>query len=305
MFLEKIKKLGEEWGVHFSSMEAVAKESLLYGMRLIKTPGRLKKELKKVGIDSTLATPMWSGNAYLLITLPKVLFNRNIPIPSVADLLFAQKVLNEEQLFILKNRYENIPSISTGDILTNATSYVRKQSKKGRFLPFFDSMYESTKDVEQDLLEETLKVINKELTNFRTHRPEDMNKYISNCLGKKAKTYFKSRSPRMFKAEIETPEELEKIVEKSQSIEPVHQTLEIRQDLQKMLPKEHYKAISLLMGFASEQEQKEFDVFLANQGKRVEMLTPRKLKTHIEKHIGKEIFTSLKEHKDLIKYLKA
>ena len=308
MFLKKIKRLGDEWGVAFCDLEGVARESLRYGMRLTRTPGQLKRELKAVGIDSTLATPMWSGNAYLLIQVPRALFTRKKAAAiDPEDMRFIRRVLTPEDRKILRERFRNLPDFTSCEILGHTVSYVRNQSRRGRFLPFFDSMYESTDDVEHDLIEETLKIINKEMTNFRTHEPEDIKKYIQNCMGKKAKTYFRSRSPKMFKSRIETPEDFDRIVETHRAEEFTpndYESHEVAHDLSKLLPRAHYRAISLLMGFASEAEQQQFDEFLQRTGQNPLELTPKKLKVQIERHLGCEVFDALRQHPDLVKYLK-
>jgi hypothetical protein len=311
MFMERIRQLAVEWGKSPEDLNQVARESLLYGMRLNTKPTQLKKELKRVGIDSTIATPRWSGTYYLLICLPQVLTDRKKKIPSLEDYLFAKTVLAPDQLDQLTQNLKKIPDVSRHEIVAGLMKKTIKfESRRGRFLPRFDRMYENDKDVKQDLLCEALAIMNKEWCNFQ--RPDDaqeIHNYISHCVKGKTATYLKSCSPRMKRAKLDEPGALENIIDK-QSIQERNlfdadeQSTVLKEDLRSMLPYDSFQAVALLMNFAEDAEEQRFQSFLRSKGHSRIGLSYTRLKMYIERYMGTSIFLEIRKSEKLESYLR-
>jgi hypothetical protein len=307
MFLEKIKKIGDDWGRSSEEMQDVACQSLLYGMRITRSPGDLKRELKKVKIDSTLAKPLWSGNSYLLLTLPLVLVDRKKKIPNLEDFLFAKKVLGRKNLKELRMKVKNLPKIPAQEILQLLLPSIKQQAGRGRFLPQFDSMHGKLKDIEQDLMKEAIEVMNKEMMNFKNTKDlDEIVKYLSYCLKRKTDTYLKQHTPKLLKARIDDEQSFDKLVETKRSEEIFDiatDDCEFRQDLRKVLSRNGYKAVSLLMNFADADVEQDFQMQLSALGFTRENIKMKKLKTLIEKYIGYEVFDAVKHSPKLKEYL--
>lgn len=311
MFLSKIRKLGLEWGLGLSGLEGVARESLRYGMRLVKTPGLLKRELKQVGIDSTLATPLWSGNFYLLLTLPSMMVGEMSVLPEYQeDFEFAQSVLKEEDFAVLRERINKLPTATRDQIFQNLLPRIRRKRKKGNFLPYFDRAKEAG-DIEQDLIEESLKILNKEMTNFRTDDLERNVNYLDSCLGNKTNTYLKRNTPTMTKVLMENEAELNRFLDENNSEDPEQfrvedsRVVEFTKDLKKILQPNQFRAVMLLIGAAQPAEQDQFDAFLTQSGFDRHQLSPTQLKSQIELFVGdREVFERIREHLELQLYLR-
>jgi hypothetical protein len=307
MFLEKIKKIADDWGKSSEEMQDVARESLLYGMRITRTPGNLKRELKKVKIDSTLAKPLWSGNSYLLLTLPVVLTDRKKKIPNLEDFLFARKVLGKKNIRQLKTKVKNLPSITAQEIFQRLMPSIKKRAWRGSFLPRFDSMHGTIKDIEHDLMKEAIEVMNKEMMNFKN--PKDLDSiedYLSYCFDRKLDTYLKQHKPRLLKARIDDEKAFDKIVEAKRSediFDLATEDCEFRQDLRKILSRNGYKAVSLLMNFADELDELAFGQYLQPLGFTRENIPAKKLKITIEKFIGYDVFDAVRNSPRLKEYL--
>jgi hypothetical protein len=310
MFMERIRRLAIEWGKAPHQMECVAKESLLYGMRLIKRPKQLKDRLKALGVDSKLATPLWSGNFYLLQVLPQVMCDPRKKIPCLEDYLFARKILKTADLKILQERLANLPSLSRDEIVGQLfKGAIKRQSYRGRFLPEFDRMHEHRIDIQQDLTCEALAILNKEWTNFKTTDPEEIANYLSYCVKQKTNTYLDNRSPRMLRSKIDDEEALEKVVHQSYAsnaleIDADQTTVVLREDLRKMLSPVAFQGVALLLNFAEEPHEIQFRQFLERKGMKRDGLSYAKLKTHIERHLGAKVFREMKSSKLLVNYLR-
>jgi len=309
MFMKRIRQLAIEWGKAPHEMECVARESLLYGMRLVTRPTRLKSELKKIGIDSKLATPLWSGNFYLLQILPTVLLDKKKKIPSLEDFQFARKVLKKFDLKLLEARVKNLSGLCRDEMLAKLLKTATlQQSYRGRFLPKFDRMHEHKHDIQHDLACETLAIINKEWTNFKTNDPNEIQGYLSYCLKNKANTYLENRAPKLHRAEMEDDEALDRAAHQRQSLDCNldldHSTVILRTDLQKILSPQAYRGISLLLNFARKPDEHEFLQFLQAKGLKRDGLSYSKLKVHIERHLGVKVFQEMKTTPQLVEYLR-
>lgn len=306
MFLHKIEKLATDWSKQQPEMESVARESLLYGMRLVRHPSALKKELKKANISSLLAKPLWSGNAYLLHVLPEVLCDRKKKIPCLPDLLFARKVLSEAHLKELRECRKKRCKIPTDELFETMLPKIKQQTWRGRFIPQFDAMNENLKDIEHDLIVEALVVMNKEMSNFRTDNKEEIANYLSFCLKSKSDTYLKRHKPKAIKARIEA-EDFERIVHQERMQDSIADVdfsqVELQQDLKKVLDRTSYRAISLLMQFADDDDRRGFARYLKGRNIKDEWTTQAQLKTHIEKYLGKTVFSDITHNPFLKKFL--
>jgi len=308
MLLEKIRRLALEWGKTPQALEAVARESLLYGMRIETKPKNLKLELKRVGIDSKLATPLWSGDYYLLLVLPQVLINKKIKIPCLEDLQFAKRILKRAHLSALKQRFKNLPSTTREEVFKKILPIIKKESYRGRYLTQFDYMYEKKEDIQQDIICKALTILNKEWTHFNTSDPDKITNYLSYCIARKTNTYLASTSPKMRRAHVEDEEDLEILVnhhlDKDFESDDIKSTHQLRNDLSRMLPPRTFKAVSLLLGFADPKHETKFEKSLRARGLRRQQLSCSKLKLLIERHLGIEVFSDLKQSLDLRQYLR-
>lgn len=305
MFLDKIQKLAEDWQKHPDQLESVAKESLLYGMRLVRNPSPLKKELRKVKISSLIAKPLWSGNAYLLITLPEVLCNRKKKIPCLNDFLYARKILTDSQLKEIRSRVKNICKIPRDKLIKDLIPGVKRSAWSGRFLPQFDGMFENIKDVEQDLIVEALTVVNKEISNFKSNDPGEISKYLSYCADKKAKTYLKQKTPKQLKARLEQAE-FDLVVHTHRAEEEqdnCFSNVDIKKDLKKLLSSRVYLGVALFMGFAEQKDKEAFDNYLKLKNIKRAWIAPAQLKLHIEKFLGGPVFQLAESNQTLKKFL--
>lgn len=307
MFMNKIRKMSQDLSLAMSTLDKVARESLLYGMKLTRTPGPLKTELKAVNADSTIATDTWRGNAYLLLTLPKVLTDRKRKIPCLEDLIYVRTVLTAEHYEILHKRVQNVPTMTTEEIFNMMTREIRQNSWKGRFLPQFDSMFGTLKDVEQDVMAITLSIINQEFNNFNSHAPEDIKKYVGYCIGKKSATHITAHAPRMKKVIVEDQDELEHVMDMNQgdddtSQDPIH-NFEFKRDIERLLPKPQRDAVFLILGMEDAKLSKHFGNFLERHGKKKDDLSPFQLRNYVSKYLDVDIVQILRENKDLCGYL--
>jgi len=313
MFIEKIEQLARDWGKSLSEMDEIMTASLRYGMRLDRHPGKLKRELKKLKIDSTIATPLWSGNAYLLITMPSVLVNKKKKIPCLADFIYARKVLKKEDFSELKSKVKNLPPMSPHDILKGMFPAIKRQAySRGRFLPQFDRMYGGIEDIQQDLFVEAAAVVNKQIMNLKTHNIDDIMKYMGFCFKKKSDTYLRANAPKARRVRVEEDKIFEDMVheKKKSNGEDYETALELNQkevthDLESLLSKEAYLGVGLLMNFAPEPELNKFEQFLESSGIKRQTLSTTQTKRWIEKYLGKgDLFTQLQQSKSLLAYLK-
>lgn len=313
MFLEKISRLAGDWGKQVAEMEEIAKASLRYGMRLDKHPGKLKRELKKLKIDSTLATPLWSGNAYMLITMPQVIVDKRRKIPSLEDFNFAKRVLDKKDLKELKSKIRNLPKFSSHEILDRMIPAIKRQAySRGRFLPQFDRMYGGIEDIQQDLFVEAASIVNKQITNLKTHNIDDIMKYMGFCFKKKSDTYLRANAPKSKRIQIEKDKMFEDLIHEHKVNEGADLdsivgigAKEFAYDLRKILNDEAFRAVGILMGFSSEEDSNGFEVFLSQAGVKRSEINNTQLKKQIEKYIGKsDIFNSMQRSKALMGYLK-
>jgi hypothetical protein len=305
MFLQKINRLATDWNRHPQELDLVARESLLYGMRLTRHPSALKRELKKVKIDSLIARPLWSGNAYLLHVLPEVLCNKKKKIPCLEDFLFARKVIQREHLKELRARRKNMCKIPFEDLFKALMPGVKRQAWRGRFIPQFDAMNENLKDIEQDIVVRTLEVLNKEITNFKSKNKEEILAYLGFCVKGKSDTYLKQRTPKQIKARIE-PEDFDRIVHQARQDEAGESEfadVDFKKDLQAVLSIKVYRGVALLMNFAEPTDTRKFDRYLRNKNIKMEWLTQSQLKIHIEKYIGAPVFERAFENSTLKEFL--
>lgn len=305
MFLQKIHRLASDWDRSPQVLDAVARESLLYGMRLVRHPSALKKELKKVKICSRIAKPLWSGNAYLLHTLPEVMCNKKQKIPCLEDFLFARKVLSREHLKELRIRRKNRCKIPRQELFDGVLTNIKRGAWKGRFLPKFDAMYENLSDVEQDLVVRALEVMNKEVTNFKTKSKEEVVNYLGYCVNKKVATYLKQAAPKAIKARVEA-EDFDRVVHQARAEENSHSQLEeaeFRNDLKKVVPPKVYRGIALLMQFADAADTRQFKNYLKERSLNRSTLTHVQLKAHIEKYLECSIFNKAMENQALREFL--
>lgn len=318
MFLNKIRKMAKELGKDVAELTGVARECLLYGMNITRTPGALKREIKKLGTGKCSAdlqeysksvTKEWSGNAYLRMVLPRLLTNRKEKIPDLEDFLFVRQFLTQKHYDELMKQVQNLPELSVDQIIHNILPDVKKVAWKGRFLPQCDQKHGSLKDVEQDLVSRAMIIVNKEFMNFNTTNPDDIYKYVSYCMTRKAKTHFKSEAPRMSLLKVETPQELEQI--QSQSVLPLSETnpedaltsIEFRQDIEKLLPKKQRDAVFLLLDMAEPPLSKKFESFLSRKGKDKSTLTPVQLKKYIASFLDVDVFETLQNSEQFRQYL--
>ncbi len=304
MFIEKIRKLSQDLGVSYCKMQDVKLQSLLYGMKLVKKPGALKRALRKVGADSKQATPMWNGNAYLLLTLPRILVDRKTKIINLEDYQFAKKHLTPEQLRELHTRVQNIPDITPEQILEGIKDNLTRRAYASRFLPTFDPMHEMG-DIRRDMMCEALTVINKEMTNFRTHNPEEIYKYIGYCFDGKSKTYVKAKAPRWQRVGYEDALSAEDSALAGEEC-VAETTVEFMQDMQKLLSDKERLAVLLLLDQADERMTRKFSDYLSTKGRERAALSPVLLKKHITGFVGDaEVFDRLQQNQDFHQYLRA
>ena len=309
MLMEKVRKLAVEWGKTPNALNAVARESLLYGMRIETKPGRLKQELRKVGIDSKIATPLWSGDYYLLLGLPQVLIDPKAKIPCLEDYQFAKSVLRPDEIAALRERFKNVPQVSREEIFKKLLPVIKNKSYRGRFLPQFDQMHEKRGDVLHDLICEALAIMNKEWTEFRNpKRSEEIIQYLSFCVSSKTNTYLKAAAPKMKKARVEDAGELEALINQQRSddleINDSENTSQLKEDLKRLLPTPAYNAVALLLNFADPDLERGFEQSLVEHGLKRQKLPPMKLKNMIERHLKIKVFEDLKNSKELGKYLR-
>lgn len=306
MFLQKIKKLAIEWSCPLDSLTEVATQSLFYGMGLVRTPSPLKKELRKVKIDTRLAKPLWSGNAYLLSTLPQVLCDKKKKIVCLEDFHFARKVLSTKHLGLLQKKLNNQCDISREDLIKELMPEVRRRSAKGRFLLHFDRKFSKSQDIEHDLVVRTLEIVNKEYCNFKSKNREDIIKYLTYCLRKKAATYLKEQAPKMQRVFISEDTHLEQIVHDELELNFVEQDfsmLEMKEDLKRILSPKVYRGIALLGGFPDIVDHKGFDFYLSQKNRTRANLNQTQLKNHIEKYLNYPIFEKVFESDKLRNFL--
>lgn len=307
MFLQKLSKLATDWGKQPSDMEAIARESLLYGMRIQRTPGRLKMALKQQKIDSKLATPMWSGNAYLLLTLPKVLVDKKRKIPCLEDYLYARTILKKQDMKDFRRKVKALPDMERDEILKRMLPQIRRRSRAARFIPMFDPATEM-RDIEHDLIAEMLKVINKEMTNLRSKDIKSIETYFGYCFDSKLDTYLKSNTPDARRAYTEDEQALDRLLESARQNEVEQYELTDRMtidDLKELLTWEQFEAVGLLLSVPGTESSGEFNQYLAKQSLDPETLSTGKLKYHIQRFLqAPEVFQELKEHPELQEYLR-
>lgn len=183
---------------------------------------------------------------------------------------------------------------------------IKHQTWRGRFIPQFDAMNENLKDIEHDLIVESLVILNKEMSNFRSNDKEEISNYLSYCLKSKADTYLKQHKPKAIKARIE-PEDFERVVHNDRMQDSMADVdfseVEFRQDLQKFLAPKVYRGISLLMQFASPEDMRGFDRYLVTRNIKSEWITQTQLKHHIEKYVGCSVFSEVAENPMLKNFL--
>lgn len=304
MFISKIEKIAADLGKNFSDLQDVAREALLYGMNLVKTPGALKKAMKRIGDDSKEATTRWSGNAYLLVELPMALVQKRHKISDLEDFKFARAVLERAHYKELRQRVRNIPDITIEQIMHELMPEVRKRARSGRFLTQFDRMHGNIHDIEQDITDKTLVVINKEFMKFNSHATEDISKYISYCLGRKSKTYLRSKKPRMTMVRVEDHQDMERLMDDQAEIErdPIHD-LEFKRDIRNFLSEPQRDAVLLFLGMAESELKDRFENFLTGHGKKTADLSQAHLKRYIALFLGIDVFALLQQNQELKEYL--
>lgn len=315
MFLTKIQKLSEDFSMTLveekkNAVITLAREAMLYGMKLERKPIKLKRQLKKCGLDPATATQHWSGNHHLLVNLPNELSHSKRKILNLEDFLFARRALTPEWRKELRKRVENTPTIDREAILKKLIPQVKKRVHKGRFLGRFDPMYQAghNGDIEQDLMVEVVAILNREWHNFNTTNEDDIVKYIGYCFERKGDTYLRSRAPKSFRMDYEDQNHFEKTIEQThQELDGTDATNEgiLAGDLKNILPEHLFKAVSLLMGFASTGLENQFNEFLVSRGKTRRGLTPTQFKIAIEDFCGRSVFSEMKTYPELISYLTA
>ena len=304
MFLEKCRAVSEDRLGREDFLE-LAREALLYGMRLERHPGRLKGVLKRNGFDSTTATSTWTGTYYLMQTLPQVLRDRKRKIPCLADFRFCLLVLSPEHKVALAARVDNLPTLTPSELLADLMPQIKSRAYRGRFLSMFDSMYDR-RDVEQDLVSKALTIMNREWGNLRSHAPEDIFKYIGFCFDQKTKTYLTHSAPRAFREDMEDQAEMDRTVEQSGLNDPeVRQWTAVeRDDLENILTPQQNRAVLLLTGEASAAEVARFKQFIESQGVDFTSLRGRGLEQQIEKFCGRPVWDELKRSTKFEEYLR-
>jgi hypothetical protein len=305
MFLQKINQLATDWGKSNGELHDVARESLLYGMRLTRYPSMLKRELRRVRIDSLIAKPLWSGNAYLLLELPEVLTNKRKKIPCLADFHFARKNLSKKQLVELKKQVKMKCSIPREELFRELMVNIKNLSWRGRFLPQHDGMYENLKDIESDLAIRAMEIINREFSNFRNQNREQIVAYLGYCLKSKYDTFLKQESPKMLKARIE-PEDFDRIVHDKLAGEESnmeHVDLDFKEDLKKMLQPKIYRGVAILLGFEDIIDQRGFAKYLKDKSLELRNLNQSQFKSHIEKYLGVPVFEKAMQNDKLKQFL--
>ena len=310
MFLRKLDALAEEWGKKSDDMQEIQKESLLYAMRLKTTPTGLKNALRKEQLDTKVATPMWSGNAYLLLKLPEVLTNPKSKIPCLEDFLYARKVLGQKQIGTLKRKIKSIPNtIDREKFLSSMMPLMRSKAYCARFLSMLDPSVEKG-DIQQDLAVEMLKIVNKELTNLKTKDKEAIERYFKNCFNQKAKTYVGKKKIKNFRVTVENDAEMEALIQ-SQQVEEVQWATRladpiVQRDLRDMLTWEQAEAFWLLMGLPGADRADEFAAFLTEQKLNREQIPIGQLKRQIQRFLdAPDVFDELMEHPDMRGYFQA
>jgi hypothetical protein len=305
MFLQKIDRLASDWCINKTEIESVARESLLYGMRLVRHPSALKRELRKLRISSLIAKPLWSGNAYLLHVLPDVLCDPKKKIPCLDDYHFARRILTRAHLREIKKRRKNLCKITPELLFKDLLPKIKSQAWRGRFIPQFDRMNENLKDIEQDLAVRALEVVNKEVTNFKTQDKDKIKNYLEYCVTKKADTYLGERTPRQIRARIE-PEAFDRVVHQARQEEhgdTDFSEVEFKNDLKSVLSVKVYRGVALLMNFAEAKDAGRFDRYLHERNIKLKWLTQTQLKLHIEKFLGAPVFEKVTDNLDLKQFL--
>jgi len=308
LFLRKLEALASEWGKKSEEMEEIRKESLLYGMRLKTTPTGLKNALRKGKLDTKVATPLWSGNAYLLLSLPKVLTNPKSKIPCLEDFIYAKSVLEAQQIGTLKKKIDNIPpEVDRDQFLKKMMPFMKRKAYRARFLSMLDPSIEKD-DIQQDMMIEMLRIFNKEITNLNTHKSEGIEKYFINCFSQKVKTYLGKTKPKQFRMMVETEIELECLLESGHQkeeatwLDKFYDPL-VQQDLRGMLTWEQMEALYLLIGLPDAEHTARFEEFLRRQGLKREELSLGKLKHAIQKFLeAPDVFDEILEHRGLKNY---
>lgn len=306
MFLQKIDKLASDWGYSRNEIEQVAKESLLYGMRIVRHPSALKRELRRVKIDSLIAKPLWSGNAYLLMELPEVMTNKKKKIPCLEDFHFARTILTKKHLTDLKKQVRHRCNIPREELIKELIPQIQRLSWKGRFLPKHDGMYENLKDVQGELVLRCMEVINKEMSNFKSNDKEEILTYLSYCISRKSDTFLKKSTPKAFRVKTED-NELDEMFQQSKVEEDSpdnFNTVDFKHDLKKVLAPKVYRGVALLMEFADAADQRGFNTYLIGKNVQASQLNQTQLKSHIERYLGVSVFNKAYENKEFKEFLK-
>lgn len=307
MFLRKLDALAQEWGKKSDEMDEIRKESLLYGMRLKTTPTGLKNALRKRKLDTKVATPLWSGNAYLLLSLPEVLTNPKTKIPCLEDFLYAKQVLELSQIGTLRKKIDNIPKwVDREKFFKRIEPKLKSKAHRARFIAMRDPGM-GKDDIQQDLAIEMLKIYNKEITNLHTQDEADMEKYFFNCFHKKAKTYIGKKKPKQFRVTVDTNAELENLFESGTKeerswLDRFNDPL-VQKDLKDMLTWEQAEALYLMMGLPGADLVLEFNRFLKEQSVERDGIPLGRLKLSIQKFLdAPEVFDEILEHPGLKQY---
>lgn len=209
VFLNKIKDMANTWNVPYENLHNLAKESLLYGMKLNSSPNQLKKEMRKQQVDSKLATELFKGTSYLLHDIPKVLIKKKEKIINLNDFLFAKSVLDGDQIELLKQRVQKLDQIDIHALYdTNLQNVINNHTKRGSFFSKYDSMYEKSMDFKQTLAAEAIQILNLEIDKLTAFDSDTVGKYVNKCLGNKAKTKIRKLVPKSFKITKEVREEI-------------------------------------------------------------------------------------------------
>jgi hypothetical protein len=309
MFLDRIRDLSKEHNVSFEDLQGVTKESFLYATRLERRPVALKRELKKLQLHPRLARQMWWGNSYMLLVFPQVLCNPKKKIPSLEDFIYVKNILKEDEKKALQEKVLKLGSVSVSRtaLLDELIPKSAIRAQRGRFLAMFDPMYSSrsrNEDVRQDLAVEAVAIINRELSNLKTDDPEKINSYLGFCLNQKAKTYLTRSKPKTIRVRAEE-QTIEKIRQETEESPSSHDraTMEMASDLRSILRKDNYRAIALLLEFADKEDRESFNFYLGQNGLTRIGMTPKEVKSNIEKFLGKKVFYKLKKSAPLRKYL--
>jgi hypothetical protein len=301
MLLEKVRStLGP---APYAEIAEVAHEALLYGMRINRTPHRLKALLKQHRLDTSGVSSSWAGTYYLLNELPRCLRDQKRKIPCLVDFLFARAVLSESQMQQVFRLVDNLPDLTPAELLKDLMPQIKRGAYRGRFLSLCDDAYE-TADIQQDLITKALTIMNREWGNLKSHAREDIHKYIGFCFDSKTNTYLSSQAPEAFKKHIEEPDDLERQLEENTE-EQVRGLSQLdRDDLARILTAPQLRAVLILLGEADEQEMSAFRAFLKQQGRDDLGLKDITLKRFIEQYCGEPVWDTLKESSQLAEYLR-